>query len=103
MWFVGLCIWRSGAWLAAAAQTCTRFISSCDPSSTILIPFSPTHPKTTASSCLQAMEILGSLEKENIPKTTVHFNRALKALVKGNQQGQLQGVSRVVRACGLVG
>lgn len=46
------------------------------------------------------MEILGSLEKENIPKTTVHFNRALKALAAGKQEGQMQGVLDQMAASG---
>lgn len=48
------------------------------------------------------MEILGSLEAENIPKTTVHYNRALKALVVGKQHGQLQGVLDQMAASGAV-
>lgn len=40
----------------------------------------------------KALEILGSLNSENLPTSTVHFNRALKACVTGNQLDKIAGV-----------
>ena len=44
----------------------------------------------------QAMEILGQVAKEQLPTSTVHYNRALKALVTGKQFDKLQEVCMYV-------
>ncbi len=48
----------------------------------------------------KAMEILGSLDSQQLPKTTVHFNRALKACVEGKSMDKMATVLGQMEASG---